>query len=148
MKTVFAIQIDHTIDIITNSSSELFVLEGKNAEIVKEMVSLVYSNYLNEYEDVKSAQDLNIDEVETIISYMEDYKEISPFGLPADKLWSNLETRGKYEYWYPELSESGAQLVKDYLASKNYYFLFSLEQNANWDMQEMLSNIGQRYRLG
>lgn len=33
-KVIFTIKVNHSIDIITNSSSELFVLEGQTKEIV------------------------------------------------------------------------------------------------------------------
>ena len=55
----FKIELDHCIDIITNSSSELFILKGATKELVKEAIKKVYPDYLDEYQEVKSLSDLD-----------------------------------------------------------------------------------------
>ena len=46
MKKIFEFNIDNTIDIITNSSSELFVLQGRTKELVESMI-VMYIQILN-----------------------------------------------------------------------------------------------------
>ena len=49
-KTIFLINVDNHIDLITNSSSELFILKGETKNTVTELISNVYPEYLNEYD--------------------------------------------------------------------------------------------------
>ena len=51
-KILFAIKVNNVVDVITNSSSELFVLKGETKNIVEEMITNIYPNYKNEYEEV------------------------------------------------------------------------------------------------
>ena len=66
-KTLFTFVVDNTIDIITNSSSELFVLEAQSEEHVKEMIRDVYPDYLSEYEEVVSISTCTTGQLETYI---------------------------------------------------------------------------------
>ena len=73
-KTLFTINIDNTIDLITNSSSELFILHEDSLETAKEMIASVYPEYLSEYEEVKSLRDSDKKQIEVMIR-----KEIKDF---------------------------------------------------------------------
>lgn len=160
-KTIFVIKCDHAIDLITNSSSELFVLEGASKEIVQEMVSEQYPEYLTEYREVKSTAELTTDELDTYISYSErsfywDRKmnyDYSLFGIPANKLWKDWDKKEKLEknggWWHPQLTDDGAKIVKETMDPENkMYFLFSLDENPKYEMQEKLETIATRYHLG
>jgi len=154
-KTIFKITVDHAIDLITNSSSELFVLEGKTAEIVEDMIKDAYPNYLDEYNAPVSMRDLSTDNLDTYISYdrrtynFKAETDCSLYGIPAEKLWKNWNTRLGKEWWYPQLTDEGAALVKAKLDPENkMYFMFSKDENPDWDMQEKLMCIGERYHLG
>lgn len=91
-KTLFVFTLDHCVDIITNSSSELFVLEGQNIEILKETVNGLYEEFLNEnennldlnrngyirdrypsyltqYNEIKALKDCDNEDIDTYISY-------------------------------------------------------------------------------
>jgi len=42
MKTLFVINPHSIIDVITNSSSELYVFKGKNKETIEKMIEEIY----------------------------------------------------------------------------------------------------------
>lgn len=150
-KTILSFNVDNVIDIITNSSSELFVLNGDTKELVKEMISSVYPGYLSEYEEIKSTEDLTTEEIETLVSYKyTTWKDHFPdiLGIPAKSLYSNYSERGE-KYSYGKLSEKGIERLKRAMDPENKaWYLFSLDENPNWEKQEDLMFIGQRYHLG
>lgn len=80
MKTLLVFNVDNVIDIITNSSSELFVLEGQTKEIVSEMITSIYPEYLSEYKEIKNIKDLSVEELEIYIT-----SHCSPHMWPAIK---------------------------------------------------------------
>lgn len=82
MKKLFIFQPHHLIDIITNSSSELFVLKGQTKEAVREMIANVYPEYLNEYSDLQSSEEMDIDKLATYIRYA--YTRFSWLKNPED----------------------------------------------------------------
>ena len=67
MKKIFEFNVDNTIDIITNSSSELFVLKGKTKEIVEEMIREVYPSFEDEYKLV-TIEEYDEDDLSTYIN--------------------------------------------------------------------------------
>lgn len=157
-KTVFELNIDHVIDIITNSSSELFVLEGKSKDIVKDMIISLYPDYLTEYDELKSIDELTTSELDTYISYKYDidytYRKTNSkyenlFGIDPNILWQNYSNKENEKYWYHTLSEVGAIEIKKKLKEQgNLFFLFSIDENPKWDYQEKLQQIAIRYHLG
>ena len=156
LKTVFTFNVANVIEIITNSSSELFVLEGETKDIVAEMIKSVYPGYLTEYEDVKCMNELTTEELDTYVSYAErdwDYhrtKEYSSIrNIEPNDLYKDWGNRNDEKFWYPELSDSGAEKLKKAIdPNDNMWFLFSIDENPNWDAQEDLMDIGIRYHLG
>lgn len=150
---IFVFNIDHAIDIITNSSSELFVLQGKTKEIVNEMILNQYPNYTDEYEELKNISELTTEELDTYISYKyytyQRNNKHSLFDLDPSILWKNYNNKNEVKYWYPELTEEGAKLIKEKISPNNdLWFLFSIDENPNWDFQEKLETIATRYHLG
>lgn len=161
-KTLFTIQIDNVVDIITNSSSELFVLKGEEKSIVEEMVANVYPDYKSEYRELKALSDIDNDELGTYLQYaVQDwdfsnkrYPRGSPntsiaerFDLPFEKAYIEWANRGDKKYYWCELTEWALNEIRKQLP-KNLYFLFSIGENPNWEYQESLSGIGKRYHLG
>ena len=69
----FEFNIHSIIDIITNSSSELFVFEAKTGDILKDLISGVYPDYLTEYREVELLSDLS-DKLELPIQ-QKDYSD-------------------------------------------------------------------------
>ena len=164
-KTIIAIKIDNVIDIITNSSSELFVLKGEEQSIVEEMISNIYPDYLSEYESLKDIRTMNNEEINMFLDWE----------LGAHNRWNAREPQTKPEqykllpgctleelYDTSEIGWSNSYNVKnDLVNDKNRdkiikgleetigrFFLYSLDDNPNWDYQEKLMDIGHRYHLG
>ena len=71
-KILFTISVDNTIDIITNSSSELFVLNGETLNSVKELVESIYPEYRKEYEEIVALRDASDSDVDTYVNWIED----------------------------------------------------------------------------
>lgn len=150
-KILFTFVVDNTIDIITNSSSELFVLEAQSEEHVKEMIREVYPNYLSEYEEVVSISTCSNGELGTYVDNefgdWDDKMRISNhFNILPEIMYENYHEHMN-KYWYPRISDEGYRLIREKLP-KNLYFLYSSDENPNWDFQEKLSDIAQRYHLG
>ena len=153
MKKIFEFNIDNTIDIITNSSSELFVLQGRTKELVESMIRNVYPNFESEYRLVK-LEECDEDDMEKYIgSAFDDNNYYDPLSLcrkinvRPTILYKNFGSYVITSYWRGELSEKGKKLLFEKFP-KNTYLLFSLDENPNWDMQEQLMNIASRYHLG
>lgn len=168
MKKLFIFQPHHLIDIITNSSSELFVLKGQTKEAVREMIANVYPEYLNEYSDLQSSEEMDIDKLATYIRYAytgfswsknpQDYGLIN--GFTFEEMY---EPRYHYDYetkiqtteidYYSIkedfITEDNRKRILDAIdPDRNKFFLFSYSDNPAWDMQEKLETIGERYHLG
>ena len=173
-KTIFKFNIDNIISIITNSSSELFILEAETKEIVKEMISSRYPDYRSEYEEVKNISELSVDELDTYFSYAtypsvwpaskSSYRILPGFtfdelyepkkdyktGLPEKPAWNGeiqyeLKKNEGYNFVTKENRE---ELISKLSPNKNMWFLFSIDENPNYDMQEELEYIAERYHLG
>lgn len=164
-KKLFVFQFDHSVDLITNSSSELFVFKQDTKENVKELVSQVYPNYLHEYEEVRSVEELTEDELHTLLCFMYDnywYNRVPPRDLPKFKgftfkeTWRRQKAQGFQEQgstWSLKvdnlLKPEKRKCLLDILDSKrNICFLFSLGENPNFEKQELLETISTRYHLG
>ena len=173
-RIIITFAVDNTIDLITNSSSELFVLSGDTREIVTEMVESVYPEFRNEYAEIKSSRDLSEEELDYFFSFAS-----SPGCWPASKnqypiipgfTFEDLyEPEDKDPAWNGEIqyqlknnkNETEDVWDRSFVTNENHqeilnkldpegkmYFLYSLDENPNWDMQEALMNIGVRYHLG
>lgn len=183
MKTIFVFNVNHGVDLITNSSSELFVLKGKTKEIVEEMITSIYPNYLDEYESIKHIDDISVDQLNVYFDYLcsphiwpakrSDYPIIDGFtfeelytpkknwrtGVVEDPAWNgeiqyelknNLETSPfKFNGYHQFVTDFNFDDIKNKLdPNKEMYFLFSIDENPNWDYQEKLMDIGERFHLG
>lgn len=163
-KQLFVIEPDHVVDIITNSSSELFVLEGETKQIVEELVSSVYPDYLSEYKNLKTTEELSEDELDIYISYhYDDYSRQKPTELIPGFTWEEMyqedEKENSNSYfrfrlkrnhgsWRFVTAENKQRIINGIDPNRKKFWLFSIDENPNWDMQESLMNIGTRYRLG
>lgn len=173
MKTLFKIQVDNQIDLITNSSSELFVLNGDSLETVEKLISTIYPEYRTEYEEpicLKHASSETIkyyfDWIETYRNYDSSYYRLPQeerreqkileavsiaerFEIPPGEFYTNWEERKTARWWYPDISEKGARKIAETLDPEGKTFLlYSIDENPNWEMQEKLENIATRYHLG
>jgi hypothetical protein len=170
-KTIFTINVNHSIDLITNSSSELFVLQGQTKEIVEELVRNVYPDYKNEYEDVKHISEMSASDLDNFFSYAtgshiwpankNDYR--IPNGFTFEEVY---EPDGKEPAWNKQIQykvknndpnckwgnfvteENKEWFLNKFDPERKLFFLYSLDENPNWDMQEKLMEVGERYHLG
>lgn len=170
MKTIFSINVDHCVDIITNSSSELFVLEGATKDIVEEMIKEVYPNYLDEYEPVVALRDASPDQIDTYFDY-KNYSWSSNYHLSKEQRRQNeidsarnlaeeynMTPEEFYRDWKKSIDSEWVWLKKTDEALKKIaekidpqgkmYMLFSIDENPNWDYQEKLMYVAERYHLG
>ena len=158
MQMFFKIHVDNVVDIITNSSSELFVLEGKTKEIVEEMISSVYPDYRSEYEELVSLKEMDDSQFDNYLSYAyntytynydgpNEYHAIE--GIQPEELYSNWNEKDTEKYFWPKFSDQAIEKLKNIIdPDGKVYFLYSIDENPNWEMQEKLMCIGQRYHLG
>lgn len=169
-KVLFFLRVDNVIDIITNSSSELFVLNTETKEIAKALVSKVYPAYLSEYEEIKHISELTIDELDTYIQYhcspehdvmkaitegIDEYEYPLLPGFTFEELYekkdkkysSDSEFKLKSNSRYRFVTENNFEEIKQKLGN-NLYFLYSIDENPDWDFQDKLSEIAERYHLG
>ena len=173
-KTIFAININHSIDLITNSSSELFVLEGKTKEIVSEMIAEIYPEYMTEYEDVKHISELSADELDTFFNYATGSHiwpaHKSNYSIPRgftfdevyepdgkDPAWNgqiqykvknnNTDKTDKWNYSFVT-EENKEWFLNKFDPNRTMYFLYSHDENPNQEYQEKLETVAQRFHLG
>ena len=161
-KTMFVFTVDNTIDLITNSSSELFVLQGDSKELVIEMIKSTYPNYLTEYEEVKSIDELSNRELDTYIgieynswsnSKQETETNLIP-GFTFDEMYESPEWakgnshRGDRYFTRDVTDETREKYINGISPKKDMYFLFSIDENPEWEEQEKLELISTRYHLG
>ncbi len=182
-KTLIVISVNNVIDIITNSSSELFVLKGETKEIVTEMIRDIYPDFESDYESLKHISELSNNEIDTLLEYhcsancWPSRKSMLPIlkGYAFDELYEperNWKTgelnppawNGEIQYklknnlsviydgtYQPSLfvtDENRDRVIKAIEDSIGNYFLYSINDNPDWDYQEKLMEIGHRYHLG
>ena len=151
-RKLFVFNVSNVIDLITNSSSELFILSGNNMNEVKSLIESVYPNYLSEYQEVVSIDNISEEELDTYLTYeyntWDDKLTLSKvFNIDPNVLYSNYSDFETKKYWHGRISDVGYSLIREKLP-KDMYFLYSINDNPNWEMQENLMNIATRYHLG
>lgn len=171
-KTLLVINVDNVVDIITNSSSELFVLNGETKEIVSEMIKDIYPEYHSEYEEVVSLKEASNSQAYTYYNWVidkwydrYDYRltkeqrkeqeiqhytnQAKKYGLEVSKFYENWSTYKSDKDWVVIISDKGYDAIRNYHdPNGNIFLLFSENENPNYDMQEKLEEIATRYHLG
>lgn len=160
MKNLFVFAIDSTIDLITNSSSELFVFTGNTKKKVQRLVAKTYPEYLSEYDEIVGIEDLSDHDLETYVSSEYRYDNYGHHWgpKPEPKLIPGFtfeETYYKEEgswgtHYYPHriTAETRQKIIDAIDPKRKLFFMFSLDENPDWDKQEDLMGIGTRYHLG
>lgn len=183
MPILLVINVDNVVDVITNSSSELFVLKGEEIKIVEEMIENIYPNYKGEYDNLKRVEDLTNDDLDNFLSYYcsphvwpakkSNYKVLDGFtfeemyepeknyvtgeirpawnGEIQYELKNNLLSEEDSDGWQGTsfvTDENRDRVIKSIIKSVGNFFLYSLDENPDWDMQEKLMTIGERFHLG
>lgn len=176
-KALFIIQVENSIDLITNSSSELFVMNGETLDNVREMIESAHPNYLDEYYEVVALRDATPENINTYLSWIEDpfyhggnYWKLSDeerkskkekskiqfakrFGMTPEECYSDYENRNDkekypYSFWYNIKEDALIKIAKQLDPDGKIFLLFSIDDNPNWDYQEKLSDFATRYHLG
>jgi hypothetical protein len=77
-KIVFVIQPHSIVDLITNSSTEIFTIQtNKTVEVVKELIDELQNKYPNEYGHYLSTDIASEEDIKAIYGYQ--YMDIEPF---------------------------------------------------------------------
>jgi hypothetical protein len=159
MKSViFTIRPHSFVDVITNSSSELFVGKADTKEILQQMIKEVYPRYLNEYSELKSTSELSNDEIDTYLNFANTYWSngaqaivaVPIEGIPYAEMFEEDKT-GRRTFLYIKtdfVEKHRDKIIKALDPNGTMFFLFSKDENPNWEMQEGLMEIMDRYHLG
>lgn len=158
-KTVFIFNVDNVIDIITNSSSELFVLKADSAEIVKELLESVYPDYRSEYDEPKQIKDLGAYGLDSYLDWINGWDNVKSRcevyeGFTFEEMYeptpypNQWDKEAKFVLRKSFVEENFDAIVNAIDPSGKTWLLYSIDDNPNWEMQEKLENIAQRYHLG
>jgi hypothetical protein len=155
-RVLFTLTPHSIIDVITNSSSELFVGKSQNKQEIKDLISEVYPNYLDEYEEVQSISELSNDELYTYISYhyhtwSNSKQSLENKLIPGFTINEMYEKTKRNDYSLKDnfvCDENREKIIKGIDPNNDIYFLFSLNENPIWEYQEKLEEIMTRYHLG
>lgn len=154
MKTFFAAKFHSVVDVITNSSSELFVGMHGSKDLMIEIIKEIYPNYLDEYYELKSIDELTNDELYLYIDCQ--YNSWSNFN---QKRMHDVIEGFSFEDMY-EKTDFGNYIRSDFVNNhrekiinsidldKKTFFLFSIGDNPNFEKQEKLEEVMTRYHLG
>lgn len=167
IKPVFVFKIHSIVDIITNSSSELFVLKGESKKILSNLLTSVYPDYLKEYAEPKLLSFCSDEELDDYIGWVYNvYGEkeggwrgkLDIFdGFTFEEMYEENE---RWERFRRNDDPPGYSLKKDFITKNrikilqfldpenNTWLLYSKDENPNWDYQEKLMTIGERHHLG
>ena len=178
-KILFTIKLHSVIDVITNSSTELFVGRNQSKQAMDELIREIYPNYLNEYEELLTIDDLTIEQLNEYFDYTcsahcfpaskaempvipgftfeELYEEDNEYGIVRGE--QQYKLRNNYmdldldpDSWYNPKSliteENFEEMKRRLDPNKEMLFLYSIDENPNWDYQELLMNIMDRIHLG
>ena len=156
-KKVFAFHIDNMIDIITNSSSELFVLKADNKENIIALLENVYPDFRDEYEEPRQYKDLDDygfkSAIEWLYGWSNEKKNCVVFpGFKFEDIYEKSEyaRNGRTEYrWKEGFIQSNREAITNHIDANNQiWLLYSIDENPNWEMQERLMQVATRYHLG
>jgi hypothetical protein len=171
-KVLFTIRPHSIIDVITNSSSELFVGKSQSKKEITELIEAAYPEYLTEYREVLSMEELTVSQLNNYFSYAcsphcwPSSKDMFPVlpGFTFDELYElgkpAWTTREQYDLrnndpsaekpWQSRfVTEANFEEIKNKLDPKReMYFLYSSDENPDWHMQEKLEMFMERYHLG
>jgi hypothetical protein len=165
LKPVFVFSIQSIVDIITNSSSELFVLKSDTKKILTQTIKGLYPEFLKEYNEPKLLSFCSDEELDEYISWIynvygekesgwrgklhifegfkfdEIYEEDNRWGRDADEA-PNYTLKKDF------IPNNRMKLLQTIDPDNNTWLLYSIDDNPNWEFQEKLMTIGERYHLG
>lgn len=179
-KVLFTIQLHSIVDVITNSSSELFVFGGDEKNTVVSIISELYPDYTREYDELKDVKHFSIAELDDFLywhlgrsSYSwssraiydnpNEYVLLS--GFTFDELYDTsvqLSNGDEYElrnnipidqrtHKYDRsfvTEENKDRVINGIITDVGRFFLYSIDENPNYEFQGKLETIAKRYHLG
>lgn len=169
-KILFVLKPHSIVDVITNSSSELFVGTSQSKEHMKELLEAVYPDYLKEYAEIRGIDELESDDLDTYFQFacsahmwpskrsdlpilpgftFDELYEAKDGGEPAWNGHVQYRLRQTNKDRYEFVTEDNFEEIKNKLDPKReMYFLFSRDENPDWDKQNVLSSFMNRFHLG
>lgn len=193
MSTTFLFKVHSYSDVITNSSSELFIInQGKKSkEEIISIISSIYPDWRTEYEEPVPFSDIRDWELDYLIGY--DYyrndmlyefthsytdinkgvkefneyfktakyktwsaKKAKDYNLTPEEFWDGFDTwaaKVNTTTWGSfaslpalDISDKGRKAIESEYTDT--WLLRSIDENPNWDYQELLEQIAIRLHLG
>jgi len=160
IKKLLTFNIDNQIDIITNSSSELFVFKSDNKEVLISLIESIYPDFRNEYEEPVQYKDMDSNTFENCIEYQYSAWEMKKKDCHIFKGFTFEEMYEKSEYqrsWQNDilysfkkgfLQSNKDRIIQSIDPNNHLWFLFSIDDNPDWEKQELLQQVAVRYHLG
>lgn len=174
---LFVFNVQSVSEVITNSSSELFVFEGNTENEVISILDSIYPNWRDEYDDPKKVADFSKEEIEDYLyninvldswiwddsKFLEMKKNESfrccdlakELGLSMTEAFDNWDdwdlTDRKNKSWEDrqlKLSDKFIEKFKESAEKENTYALYSYDDNPLWEYQELLMEVAERHHLG
>ena len=157
------------IDLITNSSTELFVFQGQTKKMVEDLIKSVYPNYTDEYEELEDLKNASNDMIERyLFSIIYSDHTITPetvnlpFGFKFEEIFTPFDYFGNLlnhrqhplsgiDVVYKQkrvliTDDNRNEILERLLHDGDIYLMFSLEGNPDYEKQEQLEEIG-GYRI-
>lgn len=154
-KILFTLKIDNVIDIITNSSSELFVLKADSFEIVKELIESVYPGYLNEYYEPIQPKDMTPERFASYIDWINGWNVSKENAVVYEGFtFEDMYVKSRYGQTNTYVMKEGfiennfETIVKLVDPGNKTWLMYSIDDNPDYEMQERLEIIAERYHLG
>lgn len=165
---MFVFRIDSIVDIITNSSSELFIMKAEGKDVLIELIESVLPEFRETYEEPILLKDSSLYLISTYIFYNYYYKgNTSPIkksdldvieGFTFDEMYGYyldlypLTNGKKTDPYYAEKYEIRGNFIKNNLEKiiktldpyNNIWFMSSLDDNPAYETYEKLMPIGER----
>jgi hypothetical protein len=145
------------------------VFKNLNKENIINLIESIYPDYLNEYAELQTTEELSInsllDYLEFSYIYNSDWLNRTvldniislslnlPDGIEFDDFYKLDEwylKQGKKEYVLNRsyINDNVDKVKKAIDPDNRLFFLFSLHENPNYEMQQELESLGVRYHLG
>jgi len=162
-KIIFTTNIHSIVDVITNSSSELFVGHSDSKGELANLLKGIYPDYLDEYQELQHSSELTNEELDNYISYKyhtwSNEKQVMENKLIPGFTFEEMYEENEGSDWdrYKMIKNNKWDFVFDgnrerVLAgidpNNSMYFLWSKDENPNWEMQEAIWEVMERYHLG
>ena len=156
-KVLFVLTVDNVIDIITNSSSELFVLKADSDKVVTELLENVYPDFREEYREPVLLSSLDAYDLDNYLDWVNGWRRTKEHCVVYDGFtFEEMYEESKYKSWGDTeynlkpgfVEDNFDKIIKAIDPTNSTWLLYSIDENPNWEMQEKLEQIATRYHLG